>query len=245
MALRMFALLPGLVACGGVGGSTDIDSTLLFADLDDVQIARLVAAASAGEGFAAQGQVSQFDDPFGDGDPCPTVVEDAANLTVTITGGCTRVDDESRIEGTVVIDNPLGWGELDYDFTRSSTYEFDGFSIDFGTPGAFQSWDGVFTTEQNFGGFDMDLTTDQLGVAVRSDLFLDCNSTECEHGESGLELVGVGGARVSGTIGVAGQTAVGSLTLRGQDTVKVTIGGGCIRWELVGTDRSMAQGSCQ
>jgi hypothetical protein len=242
MRIASFASLV-LIGCGGAGGSTDVEATLLFADRSDVEIARLVAAASASEGFSAQGQLSQFDDPFEE-DPCPTVVEDAANLTVTITGGCTTLDDIT-IEGSATIDNPLGWGDLDYDFNGASTYEFDGFRMIF-AQGSFETaWDGVFTTGASFGSLDLDLTTEQLGVGVRSDLFLDCDRTECEHGESGLELVGVGGALVSGTIGVAGQTAVGSLTLRGQDTVEVSIANNCVRWELVGTGRSMAQGNCQ
>ncbi len=243
MRIASFASL-ALVACGGVGGETDIEGTLVFADRSDVEIARLVAAASASEGFSAQGQVHQFDDPFEE-DPCPTVVEDVGANTVTITGGCTTLDD-TAVEGRAVITNPLGWGDnLEYDFTSSSRYEFDGFALVFGAGVSRMAWDGVFTAGAQFSELDMDLTTDQLGVAVRSDLFLDCDRTECEHGASGLELVGVGGVRVSGTIGVAGQTAVGSLTLDGVDTVEVRIGDGCVTWELVGTDRGMAQGNCQ
>jgi hypothetical protein len=239
------AWLVALTACGGVGGSTDIEGTLRMSDLTDLEITRLVGAASASEGFAAQGQLHQFDDPFAE-DPCPTVIEDLAANTVTITGGCTNLDDLT-IEGTAVITNPLGWGDnLEYDFTAASTYEFDDFAQVFGgTAGTRMAWDGVFTSGAQFSELDMDLTTDQLGVAVRSDLYLECDRTSCEHGESGLELVGVGGVRVSGTIGVAGQTATGSLTLSGVDTVRVTIANNCVEWELVGSDRGGRQGACQ
>ena len=44
---------------------------------------------------------------------------------------------------------------------------------------------------------------------------MECGGSTCEHGASGLELIGKGGVLVSGTIGVGGQTANGSLTLRG------------------------------
>ena len=242
MVSRLFALL-ALTACGGVGGSTDVEPTLVFADRSDLEISRLVAAASASEGFGAQAQLSQYDDPFAE-DPCPTVVEDPGGLEVTITGGCTTLDDQ-LIEGSATIHNPLGWGDFDYDFTSSSIYELDGFSVTFSqTAGLRQSWDGVFETAPSFSSLDLDLTVEQSGVEVRSDLYMECDRTECEHGESGLELIGFGGARVSGTIGVAGQTAVGSLTLRGADTVSVSIADGCIRWELEGTDRTFAQGNC-
>ncbi len=244
MANRLLALLGGsLVACGGPGGSTDVEATLLFADRSDVEISRLVAAASASEGFGAQAQLSQYDDPFEE-DPCPLVVEDAASLTVTITGGCTTLDGQ-QIEGSATIHNPLGWGELDYDFTSSSIYELDGFRVTFNeTADLVQAWDGVFETAANFSELDLDLTVEQLGVAVRSDLFMECDRTSCEHGQSGLELVGVGGARVSGTISVAGQSAEASLRLRGVDTVAVSISQGCIRWEIEGTGRSLSQGNC-
>src|SRR5687768_17520524 len=104
--LAMFAL----AACGGDGGSTDVQPTLRFADRTDAEISRLVSAASATDGFQAQAQVSQFDDPFGDADPCPNVVEDAAANRVTITGGCATADG-TAIEGSVELANPLGWGE--------------------------------------------------------------------------------------------------------------------------------------
>ncbi len=228
-------LLACVAGCGA-GGSTDVQPTLVFADRTDVEIARLVSAASASEGFQAQGQILSFDDPFGT-DPCPTIVEDASNLTVTITGGCTTMDG-TDIEGTATLENPAGWGDLGYNFNKDSRYEFSQFSI--GTQAFSTSWDGVFVVGPQFTDLDMDLTTDQLGVAVRSDLYMDCNSTSCEHGNSGLELVGVGGALVSGTIAVAGQSATGSMTLRGVDTVKVTIANNCVAWELEGTDRAMA-----
>jgi hypothetical protein len=68
---------------------------------------------------------------------------------------------------------------------------------------------------------------------------MECKGgVECEHGESGLELVGKGGVLVSGKITVSGQNVGGSMTLRGIDTVEVTITQGCTAWRLVGTDRA-------
>jgi len=234
-SLFRVSVLACIAGCGA-GGSTDVEPTLVFADRTDVEIARLVSAASASEGFQAQGQILSFDDPFG-GDPCPAIVEDAANLTVTITGGCTTMDG-IEVGGTATLINPTGWGDLDYNFGADSRYEFSQFSI--GNQAFSTSWDGVFVVGPQFTDLDMDLTTDQLGVAVRSDLYMDCNSTSCTHGNSGLELVGVGGALVSGKIAVSGQSATGAMTLRGVDTVKVTIANNCVAWQLEGTDRGMA-----
>jgi len=225
---------PLAAACGGPGGSTDVEATLVFADRTDVEIARLVSAASGSEGFQAESQLFQFDDPF-EPDPCPVVDEDLAGNTVTITGGCTMMDG-TAIDGSAVLINPTGWGDLEYRFNQDSQYEFDGFAI--GTPAGTMSWDGVFVVGPSFTDLDMDLTTDSFGVAVRSDLYMDCNGTSCEHGNSGLELVGVGGARVSGKISVANQTTSGSFTLRGADTLKVTIANNCVGWEIEGTDRA-------
>lgn len=239
-------MLVVLGACGGsVGGSTDVEPTLVFADRSDAEISRLVSAATVSEGFGAQAMVSSFDDPS-DGDPCPGIDEDLAANTVTITGGCTTLDDE-RIEGSATIINPLGWGELEYDFRDDSIYDFSGFTIVRNeAAGIVQAWDGVFTTAPSFETLDLDLTSEVTGLSVRSDLFLACDQTSltCEHGESGLELLGVGGARVSGTIAVSGQSAESSLTLRGVDTVLVSISQSCIHWEIEGTSRFFDQGTC-
>jgi hypothetical protein len=225
------------MGCGGVGGSTDVDPTLSFSDLTDLEISRLVSAATASEGFGAQAQLYQFDDPFEESD-CPTVVEDLGANTVTITGGCTTAD-EMTIEGVAIIRNPQGWGELEYQFGEDSFHEFQGFALTFSTNIASRmAWDGSMRTTLGLGELDLDLETDNFGVVVRSDLYMECSGNTCEHGSSGLELVGKGGVLVSGTIGVGGQTANGSLTLRGVDTVQVTIANNCVAWEVVGTDRS-------
>jgi hypothetical protein len=72
---------------------------------------------------------------------------------------------------------------------------------------------------------------------VRSDVFLDCGRTSCSVSNSGVELVGVGGARVSGHINVSGNMATASYTLKGTDTVTVTMLNNCVSWKLEGTDR--------
>ncbi len=88
-----------------------------------------------------------------------------------------------------------------------------------------------------------DMTSRSVGMLV---VLGACGggSGGCEHGESGLELLGVGGARVSGTIAVSGQSAESSLTLRGVDTLLVSISQSCIHWEIDGTDRFFDQGTC-
>src|SRR5262245_39818225 len=101
--IRLSALaLPVVAACGG-GGSTDIDSTLRFADRSDLEISRLVGAAGGSEGFQAQSQAEQFADPFGDTDPCPA--RSFAGDTGTITGGCTTLDGVVY-EGSIEVRNP-------------------------------------------------------------------------------------------------------------------------------------------
>lgn len=223
-----------LAACG-IGGSTDVEPSLRMADRSDLEINRLVSAASGSEGFQAQAQVGQFDDPFED-DPCPAVVEDPAANRVTVTGGCTRADGSS-VEGAVEIVNPLGWGELDYDFTESSVYTFDDFAIV--TAGTRFGYDGVFTIGPSYEELDMDLVTDGFGITLRSDLHMECDRTSCEIGNSGLELGDAGGVLVSGSLGIAGQSASGHFTLEGADTVRVTIENNCVAWQLDGTNRGM------
>lgn len=236
--MRSFVWLGLLAGCGGIGGSTDVDATLRFADRSDVEISRLVSAASGSEGFQAQGQIGQFDDPF-EAEPCPNVVEDAGANAVTITGGCTRTDG-TALEGVATLDNPTGWGDLEYDFSASSLYTFDGFAFVYSSGAGRQSWQGTFRIAPGYSELDMDLVTESFGVAVRSDIHMECDSTTCEIGNSGVELVGAGGALVSGKIAVRGSSAVGSITLRGEDTVNVTITEGCVAWRLEGTEREFS-----
>ena len=232
-----FACLVLLMGCGGGGGSTDIESTLRFADRSDTEIARLVSAASGSEGFQAQATVSSFDPSFeSDPDPCPAIA--ISGNTVTITGGCTTRDNV-MIEGNASITNPLGWGdgetEIEYDFGSDSVFAFNAFAIV--QASQRRAYDGIFTIGSSYSELDMDLTTDSFGAVVRSDVFMDCGRTSCTLSGSGVELVGVGGARVSGTINVAGNMATASFTLKGQDTVKVTMTNNCVAWKLEGTDR--------
>jgi hypothetical protein len=231
-----FVLL--VVACGGGGGSTDIEATLRFADLTDTEISRLVAAASGSEGFQAQATLSSFDNSFEtDPDPCPAIA--ISGNTVTITGGCTTRD-MVAIEGSGAITNPLGWGsganEIEYDYGSDSIYELNGFALV--QAGQRRAFDGIFVVGSGYGKLDMNLTTDSFGVAVRSDIYMDCgNRTSCSISGSGVELVSVGGAKVSGTVIVSGQMAAATYTLKGIDTVKVTMANNCVSWTLEGTDR--------
>lgn len=220
-----------LAACGGIGGSTDIEPTLRFADLDDGEIGRLVSAASGSEGFQAQGQLGAFEDPI-DPDPCPAIAIDGN--TVTITGGCTTID-EVGIEGSAKLTNPTNWGDLEYDFGDDSIYELSQFA--YVQQGTRRSYDGVFRIGSGYGELDMDVTVDSFGGVVRSDIYMECGGSSCTVGNSGVELVGFGGARVSGKIVASNGGASGSYTLDGVDTVKVTITESCVTWKLEGTDR--------
>jgi hypothetical protein len=220
-------------ACGGSGGgSTDIEGTLRFADRTDTEISRLISAASGSEGFQAQATLSSFDDPF-ETVACPAIV--VTGNTVTLTGGCTT-SDNVRVEGSAEITNPVGWGELDYDFGADSTYELHGFAIV--QAGTRRAYDGVFVIGSGYSELDMNLTTDSFGAVVRSDVFMDCNQNRCSLSGSGVELVGVGGAKVSGSVAISGQTASATYTLKGQDSVKVTMQNNCVSWQLEGTDRA-------
>jgi hypothetical protein len=228
-----------LLGCGGSGGSTDIKGTMRFADRTDAEISRLVSAAGGSEGFQAQASVGSFD-TFGESnpDPCPAIA--ISGNTVTITGGCTTRENV-MIEGSASITNPLGWGgggaeEVEYDYTEDTIYAMNGFAIT--QVNQRRAFDGIFTIGSMYSEMDMDVTSDLLGIAVRSDIFMDCGRTSCSINNSGVELVGVGGATVSGSVSVSGQTAEATYTLKGADTVKVTMKNNCVSWTLDGTDRA-------
>lgn len=230
-------------ACGG-SGSTDIEPTLRFAELSDLEISRLINAASGSEGFQAQAIAESYADPSEPGDPCP-----ARTLTGnigTITGGCTTQDDVT-LDGSIAIKNPLnwclafedstGWCETEYEanWNEPTEYTFSDFAI---TQGGFKRvFDGRLTSATIGGYIDMDITSVQLDVAVRSDVYAERDGSNRVDIRGGIELLGVGGALVEGHIGITSSTQTGSFTLDGADTLQVTMEGSCIRWRIEGTQR--------
>jgi hypothetical protein len=196
----------------------------------------LINAAALTDVFLGQSVVFQFDEPF-EPDPCPAIAIDGNR--VTLTGGCTtQTTDPIQVEGTATVTNPMAWGDIIYDFSEDSTYEYAGFAI---TESGFRtSYDGRFTIASNYESIDADLTVDSFGVVIRSDVYAECSRSQtvtCDIDNSGLELVGVGGALVSGNIAAGGTSASSSFTLRGADTLRVEQSGGCVEWWVEGTDR--------
>lgn len=232
--MKRLGLFACLAACGGGGGSTDIDATLVFADRSDVEISRLISAAGGTDMFGAESQLERYSDPFMP-DPCPAIA--IAGDTVTITGGCTTADGV-EIQGDATIKNPSGWDGIEYQFGDPTVYELNGFTTI--QSGFTQSYDGRVTIDDTFTTWDCDITTDQLGAVVRSDLHYHCSSqTSCSLSGSGLELIGAGGAKVSGSVHVDGQSSTADYTLRGVDTLTATITSGCVEWHISGTERGM------
>ncbi|HEY5920388.1 MAG TPA: hypothetical protein VIV11_01900 [Kofleriaceae bacterium] len=234
-----------LVACGG-GGSTDIKGTLRFSDRSDAEISRLVNAASGSEGFQAQATAESYADPFEPSDPCPARA--FSGDTGTITGGCTTQDGDA-LEGSITIKNPRNWClvfdtaadwcDMEYEgnFAAPSDYTFDNFSI---TQSGFgRSFDGWMSSATFDGYIDMDIVSVQLDIGVRSDVYAETDDGRTiDINGSGVELIGVGGAKVDGSIGVSStnQTS-GSFTLDGADTLKVTMQNNCVTWRIEGTQR--------
>jgi hypothetical protein len=227
--------LATLIACGGGGGSTDIEGTVTFSALTDPEISRFISAVGGSEMFQAESAADQFGDTF-DLDPaCPTITVDGD--TVTVVGGCTNVDGVT-IDGTVIAHNPTSWDQVDYD-GGDSLYEMQGLVI---TQNGFSmSYDGFVSRGDNFQTWDADVTVSQLGAAMRSDLYVHCSTSgTCSISGSGLELIGVGGATASGKIHVDLEdfTQTSDFTLHGTDTLEVHINEqNCIQWSIEGTDR--------
>ena len=224
-----------LAACGG-GGSTDIQGTLVFAERSDQEIARIIGAAGGGDMFQAQSQVDQFGDTF-EPDACPTI--SISGDTATVTGGCTRMDG-TQIEGSAVVENPAGWDQIDW-MGGDSRYELH--QLSFTTQGTSFTYDGFIERRDTFSTWDADLTVTSFGMTVRSDLYYHCenpSSPSCDLTNSGIELAGAGGALASGTVHIEEQSQVSDFTLRGVDRMTVHIAGGCVGWQIEGTDRRAA-----
>jgi hypothetical protein len=225
---RTFALLIaglGLGACGGSG--TDIDATLRFSELSDAQIARLISAAGGSDMFGAQSQVSQF---ANEDDPCPA--QSFADAQVTLTGGCTTLDG-MQVDGVATVTNPIEFDQVAFKFGAETIYDFDQFTVT--DLGYTLTYTGRVRIE-DFSVWEADITSNLLGIEVRSDLYYDCDTSSCDLRGSGVELIGVGGAQVSGTVRV-GRDASSDYTLRGKDTLSVVIDVGCVSWTISGSDR--------
>ena len=104
-------------------------------------------------------------------------------------------------------------------------------------------YDGFIERRDTFSTWDADLTVTSFGVTMRSDLYYHCEnpqSPSCELSNSGVELIGVGGALASGNVRISNQSQVSDFTLRGVDRMTVHIAGGCVGWQIEGTDRRSA-----
>lgn len=234
-----FGLLAA-AACGGGGGETDIEATLRFADRSDQEIARFINAAAGTDMFMATSQIDQFGDTF-DGDPCPSIT--VAGTTATVTGGCTRLDGV-QVQGSASVTNPLGWDQIEeYEYGADTVYVAN--QLVLVDENFTQTFDGVIRRFDSLTSWDADITVTSFDLTLRSDLHYECenpSAPRCELTGSGIELPGIGGAQVSGTVTVNLDTnrQTSSFTLQGADRLTVTSDGTCVAWSISGTDRGMA-----
>ncbi len=159
--------LVALAACGGDGGSTDVEPTLRFADRTDTELLRLIDAAGGTDLFRATGMIDQFGDTF-EVEPCPTI--SIAGSVATVTGGCARADG-SRLEGSGTVDNPIGWDQLDYEFQNDTLYTFTGFGLTQDqTTQTFDGWlrrsDGLELRDLVINGPDLACTPTGLNACL-------------------------------------------------------------------------------
>ena len=66
----------------------------------------------------------------------------------------------------------------------------------------------------------------------------DAGDRTCDLSGSGIELVGVGGVLVSGSVDL--DTNTQHYTLHGADTLTATITSGCVAYQISGSDRMKA-----
>lgn len=230
--MRKLACLLVLVGCGG-GGTTDVKPTLSFAERSDVELAQLIDAAAGMDMFQAQSEVDQF---AGSNDPCPAVA--VSGNTITVTGGCTTADGVA-IAGSAAVTNPVAWDQVQYNYSQPSEYQFDALSLTANSQ--TMMFDGRLTISGSFTVYDADITSTVLGTSIRSDIHYECDqgSQTCDLSGSGIELIDVGGALVSGSVKVANQVQSASYTLRGVDTLKATVTQGCVAYTI--SDSSTAK----
>jgi hypothetical protein len=168
-----------VVGCSSSPHTTDVAPTLRFADRSDAEINALICSAASNDVLVADAMVFAFEMPSA---TCPGV---QGNTPV---GGCTTASG-TAITGSVT---------SSYAGTR-----FDALTVT--RPASAETWNGSL----GFGS-GPDLTVGRAGISVREELNYTCvELVDCEEGmvcrqmctseSSGVELVGVGGALVSGT----------------------------------------------
>ncbi len=213
---------PLLVLCACTGGhTTDIAPTLSFSDVGSDAIQRLIGAAQGQDIQAAVGRL--YSQP---GDPCPVATKQGT--TTTFAGGCTTeqaVVVGGSAEVTTMAEEP------DRGTWRAWTLS---------TSGDVERFDGRATWQVALAllGADADLTATITGIAVRSDIAFSCDPlpgcdnecvVRCTPTGSGVELVGAGGALVSGywdyEVMVGASLVDWNLTLQGVDTLVSTKAG--------------------
>lgn len=227
--MRKLACILVAAACGG-GGSTDVKPTLKLADQSDAVLSQLISAAGGTAMFSAQAQVDQFS---GSTDACPAVAIDGQ--TVTLTGGCTT-SDGVMVAGTAAATNSPSWDQVTYDYSSGTSYQLTGLALT--QSGFTQNYDGRIDISDNFTVYDGDITSTMTGVAIRSDVHYECDAGDrtCDLSGSGIELVGVGGVVVSGSVDL--NTNTQHYTLHGVDTLTATIRAGCVAYQISGSDRA-------
>ncbi len=229
--MKRSALVVILVGCGG-GSGTNVQPTLVFADRSDAEISRLISAAGGGDMFSAQAQIDQFSDSMRN-DPCPAIA--ASGDTVMLTGGCTTKDGVA-ITGSATLINPTAWDPLVApQFGVDTVYQYD---LAFAQSGFTQSFSGTMQISGSFTSWDAQLDSTLLGIGVTSDLTYECSqgAQACDLVNSGVELDGVGGALVSGTVHV-NNTGSAEFTLQGVDRLTAQLTQGCVAWQIDGTGR--------
>jgi len=238
--MRAVLVASFLVVAGCNGPATDIEPSLVFADRSDLEIVRLINAAAGTDLFATEGQVNQFGNASAT-ETCPAVAVEGN--VATVTGGCTTADGMT-IDGSVIVTNPFGWDQIEsFEFGSPTIYEADELTLTFGAQPP-QIFDGIIRRTDSLTNMDGDITVTQLEIAVRSDLSMRCTADPSRPSctfSGGIELIGAGGAHVTGSTTVDRATGAQTLelTLQGEDRLIVERVGTCLGWSIEGTDRGM------
>ena len=202
-----------------------------FADRSDAEIARLISAAGGTDMFGAESQLNSVADPLMP-DPCPAI--SITGNTATVTGGCTT-HDGVEIQGSALVTNPVGWSQIDTQYGVDTEYDLH--QLSFVQSGFSQTYDGSFKITNSFATYDAHITATMLGVSVRSDIYYQCDTSSCDLDGSGVELIGAGGAQVSGTVHVTNSGSA-EFTLKGADTLTAQLTRSCVAWQISGSARA-------
>jgi hypothetical protein len=224
----MKRLLVLLAACGG--GSRAAEPTIRFSLLQDYQLDRIALAAIGAETRDSTLVIATLQDLVRDGLTCPAIHTDDDG--VTLEGPCSGYWAGGYYEVSGLVRA-----------THGAKFDFDNFRVGGFIPADVSAGAYSGSFENRYNELSADFGSDREAAVIQTALSIGCELDDCtiEGALDYRDIDGVDGVDSSGGMIVTGSVHThdgirtdgdGSITLQGEQTLDVTITGGCVTWQI-------------